>query len=124
MRPSLPWIIAVLTACVIVVSIAQARDPDGRYADSPNRDWYLNAELTEAAQKRLGFKSCCAHSDVVKTRFRPTKDGSDGWEYLDGARWVRVPDDIIHSSPAPGGEPVMFAISGQPTCFFPPQGGI
>jgi hypothetical protein len=120
------WIIAVLAASIFAIAAAQAEwKPEYAQADPAVRDWYLSAELTEAAQKRFPFKSCCAHSDVVKTRFRPTMSGDDGWEYLDGNQWRRVPDDIIHwDKTAPSGDPVMFAINGQPVCFFPPQGGI
>jgi hypothetical protein len=42
--------------------------------------WYRNARLTEEAQKRFGFKSCCAHADVVKTSFRVDKASQgDAW---------------------------------------------
>lgn len=124
----------VKSACALIIvcinsgyslNLAIARDPDGRYANSPNKDWYNNAETTLRSRARLGFVSCCAHSDVVKTRFRVAKDGGDGWEYWDGDTWREVPPDIIHhDKSAPGGEPVMFAISGRPTCFFKPSGGI
>lgn len=123
----MPSKLLVTAALVAAFSFpAHARDPEGQYANSPNHDWYQNAELTEAAQKRLGFKSCCAHSDVVRTRFRPSANGDDGWEYVDAkGQWQRVPDDIIHEDTfAPGGQPIMFAIGGLPTCFFKPQGGI
>ena len=104
---------------------AHARDPDGRYINSPHRDWYQTRELTEAAQKRFGFKSCCAHSDVVITKFRPTASGDDGWEYVDATgHWARVPDDIIHHGEGtPPGEPVLFAVGGRPTCFYPGTAG-
>jgi hypothetical protein len=118
--------IATAACALLVANPAHARDPDGRYANSPNRDWYQTRELTPAAQKRFSFKSCCSHSDVVRTKFRPLPDGGDGWEFVDGAgRWVRVPDDIIHwGADTPTGEPVMFAVGGKPTCFFPGKGGI
>lgn len=86
-----------------------------------------HAELTPAAQKRLLFKSCCAHSDVVKTRFRVSRvDGSDQWEWLHDGKWELIPADIIHTGErAPDGQPTLFAIgSSLPTCFFPGDGGI
>jgi len=122
------WLLIGLTVVALFLvamnKAARSADLDGRYANAPDRDWYLHAELTEAAQKRFGFKSCCAHSDVVKTRFRPAL-AADGWDYLDGTRWRQVPPDIIHHDKfAPAGEPVMFAVHGNPTCFFPPRGGL
>lgn len=114
-------------AMLCVLSPAVARD-DGRYAnaDPAIREWYRTRELTPEAQKRFGFKSCCDHSDRIKTQFRVNRrDGGDEWYWLDSGRWSRVPPDIIHwNSPPPGGEAVLFAIGGRPTCFFPPLGGI
>lgn len=97
------------------------------YASQPQevRDWYESRELTAAARDRFHFKSCCAHSDVVKTKFKVGGAGNDQWRWLDGDTWHRIPDDIIHwNEHAPGGEPVMFAVGANPVCFFPPDGGI
>jgi len=94
------------------------------YANSPQhvRDWYETRELTEAARKRFHFKSCCAHSDVVKTKFRV--GAADEWWWLDGETWRRIPDDIIHwDQHSPKGEAVLFAVGGHPVCFFPPESG-
>jgi hypothetical protein len=97
------------------------------YADaSPAvRDWYEHAQLTPAAAKRLGFQSCCAHADVVKTQFRVNRaNGGDQWWWLDGATWKRVPDDIIHwGESAPDGQPTLFAVGETPTCFYPGNNG-
>src|SRR5690349_22945129 len=103
---------------------AQAHD-DGRYANSPYRDWYKNAELTTATQQRFPFKKCCDHADVVRTRFSVSRiDGHDEWSWLDGATWRRVPDDVIHwGVSAPGGRPTLFVYSGKETCFFPGESG-
>lgn len=118
-----PLAVILLCSC----GLAHARDLDGRYAQAPYSEWYLRAETTLRSRDRIGFVSCCAHSDVVKTRFRPTKTGDDGWEYIDASgEWARVPDDIIHidGQTSPTGEPVLFALNGRPVCFFIPQGGL
>jgi hypothetical protein len=97
------------------------------YAQLPQatQDWYSSRELTEAAQLRFHFKSCCAHSDTVSTQFRVNKTtGTDEWFWLNGGKWKRIPDDIIHwDQHAPDGQAVMFAIGDEPTCFFPPDAG-
>lgn len=120
-----------LSATLLAASSSVAKwKPE--YAQLPPdvRDWYEKAELTPAAQKRFGFKSCCAHSDVVKTQFRVNKaDGVkypvDEWWWLNGSVYERVPDDIIWwDKTAPSGLPTLFAVQGKPTCFFPPEGGI
>jgi hypothetical protein len=41
------------------------------------RDWYANAELTDADKQRLHRKKCYDHADVVKTRFRVNKSNGD-----------------------------------------------
>lgn len=114
-----------LASALMLCAPAIARD-NGQYAnvDPAIRHWYETRTLTPAAQQRFGYKSCCAHADVVKTRFR-TLGRADQWEWeLDG-RFEPVPADIIHwDQHAPSGEPVLFAIGGRPVCFFPPAGGI
>jgi uncharacterized membrane protein YbaN (DUF454 family) len=100
--------------------------PEYAAVDPAVRNWYETRELTPAAQQRFAFKSCCAHSDVVKTKFKVAKSsGVDEWWWLDGGTWKRIPDDVIHwDEHAPSGEPVMFAVGSEPTCFYPPDGGL
>jgi hypothetical protein len=96
------------------------------YAALPQkvRDWYKTRELTPAARLRLGFKSCCDNSDVVKTQFKVGGAGNDEWYWLDGNTWRRVPSDVIHwDERAPNGEAVLFSLGSRPTCFFPPGSG-
>jgi len=69
------------------------------YADAAPevQAWYREAQLTDAAQQRFGFKNCCAHSDVVKTEFRVDKaDSGDEWFWLNNGQWNLIPGDIIH----------------------------
>ena len=98
------------------------------YANQPRevQEWYQNAELTKQAQSRFPFKKCCDHSDVVKTRFNVNKTTTgDEWYWLDGEKWRRIPDDIIHwQEHAPNGRPTLFVYDGKETCFFPGDGGI
>ena len=101
------------------------------YASLPQevQDWYRNAELTEAAQKRLGFSKCCAQSEVVKTRFHVNKkNGADEWFYLTPkGEWKRIPPDIIHwGEGAPSGQPTLFVLpqTQTETCFYPGKEGI
>jgi hypothetical protein len=132
------WLFLKLTAllvigyCLLAVffpALVEARwKPE--YAALPQevRDWFATRELTPAAQQRFHFKSCCAQSDVVQAKFAVSKlNGADEWFYqLAGeAAWKRVPPDIVHPDEhAPSGEAVLFVFMGEPTCFFPPQGGI
>lgn len=119
-------IFRIVFVLALMTTAAQARWK-AEYAQAPQatRDWYQSRELTEAAQLRFHFKSCCAHSDVVKTKFKVGGAGSDEWWWLNGETWSRIPSDIIHwDQHSPNGEAVLFAVGGNPVCFFPPDGGI
>jgi hypothetical protein len=119
-------IIGMAAALLVYAVAAMARD-NGQYAnvDPAVREWYRTRQLTPEAQKRIPFKSCCDAADVVRTKFRVGEAGADVWEWLNGDKWQRIPDDIIHRDEfSPGGEAVLFAVGGQPVCFFLPQGGI
>jgi hypothetical protein len=95
-------------------------------------DWFASAQTTDAAYARLGWRNCCDHSDRFKTRFRSERDG-EAWFYEQDGAWKRIPDDVIHREPDPSmpaqlkNEGVLFIyppVSGQPTCFWPPEGGV
>lgn len=134
MRRTIDWPLALLavTALVAIFIAMMCRashaewKPEYAQASPEVRDWYRNAELTEAAQGRFPFKKCCDHADVVRTQFRvETSNGSDAWFYLDGETWKAIPSDIIHwGESAPDGQPTLFVYSGRETCFFPGRGGI
>lgn len=120
-------LLATAMLCLLVVAPARATwKPEYADADPAVRDWYRNAELTPAAAARLHFKSCCAHSDVVHTRFQVNKtDHGDEWQWLVDGQWRTIPPDIIHwGESAPDGQATLFAIGDLPTCFWPPDGGI
>lgn len=117
----------VLMAFVTVANQADATwKPEYANALPDVQDWYRNAQLTDAAQKRFGFKSCCAHSDVVKTTFRVDKaTNGDAWYWLNAGEWTPIPSDIVHwGESAPDRQPTLFAIGSLPTCFFPGDGGL
>ena len=124
---SLLFLTVLSSALVLAVCAAHATwKPE--YANYPLevQEWYRNAELTEAAQRRFKFKSCCAHSDVVKTSFRVYKGtGGDEWYWLKDGEWVQIPSDVIHwGESAPDRQPTLFAVAGSPTCFYPGEGGL
>jgi hypothetical protein len=93
--------------------------------------WFERQTLTSATMKRLnvGWNSCCLGSEVVKTKFRVDKTSNgDEWYYLkEDNTWKRVPDDTIHwGQHGPGGQATLFVyfMTGEETCFYPPQEGI
>lgn len=92
--------------------------------------WYREAELTPEAQKRIGYKGCCEHADVVEAKFNSLRvEGKlrEEWFYqLEGSlEWKRIPDDIIWwGVAAPYGQATLFVYGNKETCFYPPSGGI
>lgn len=127
--------LALLAALLLAPAQAEWKP---EYAAQPFevQQWYATRTMTEETRARLGvsWRSCCKHSDVVKTKFFVDKQsGGDVWFWWDadrsaengGAGWRRVPDDTIHwGEHAPSGEPTLFAYQGIETCFFPGNGGI
>lgn len=118
--------VVFVAAIAVWCSSASARwKPEYAQLPQATRDWYRDAELTEAAKKRFNFTKCCDQSDVVKTKFKVGGTGGDQWWWLNDNKWQRIPDDVIHwGVSAPGGLPTLFVLGGQPTCFFPGEGGL
>ena len=130
-----PAIAAVAALLASAVSYSQASatwSPD--YANAPPEyiAWFNNAQTTSEARARLGWQKCCDHSDRFKTKFLAGKT-SDEWYFEQDGEWKRIPPDVIHQESDPTmpqqlkTEGVLFIfppVSGQPTCFWPPEGGI
>jgi len=121
----------ILPAALVMVcalGTAHARDDDGRYANSPNKQWFESLEIPDAARQRMGilYKSCCDRGDLVHTKFRVGIHGEDVWEYQDGDGWKVIPADIILDQPSLDSEPRLFKRigTGEPLCFVKPNGGI
>lgn len=117
-----------IVAMSLLTTQSLADDPAGRWTGSPNAAWYKNAQMTDAAKKRLGYQwtSCCEHSDVFRTAFWVNKDnGDDEWWYqLPNGSWKLIPNDIIHWGEfAPDGRPTLFIYQGVETCFYVGEDG-
>lgn len=103
--------------------------PDYATASEAEKRWFQNAQTTPEAFNRLGWHSCCSHSDRYVTSFRPSKDG-EHWYYqrVDNS-WGEIPDDIIHWENDPKmpeqlrreGVLFIYQSSGALTCFWPPE---
>lgn len=116
--------------------------PEYDKASDAIKEWFHNAETTPEAYTFLGYSKCCEHSERFKTKFTVSKEnGKEEWRYLgaDGT-WKIIPSYVIHSEgivPPKGHEDdpdfkqletegVLFiypAVSGRPTCFWPPETG-
>jgi hypothetical protein len=120
------WIslFALLVATAMVTSPVVGRDLDGRYKDSPLRDWF------EHLASRKGL--CCSFADgyvVADADWQTTTDGrhyrvrvplSIGGTDMD---WVDVPDEAVITEPNRMGRTMVWPLYGKGNvsirCFMP-----
>ncbi len=111
---------AVMTLCVAVLVAssyrhAGARDPDGRYTDSPLKSWF------DSLRSNRG--PCCSVADGVAVA-DPDWDSKDGHYRvrLEG-EWIVVPDDAVITEPNRYGRTMVWPIKGSLgisiRCFMP-----
>ncbi|MGY3535105.1 hypothetical protein [Bradyrhizobium sp. USDA 4452] len=109
---SLGLMMLVLAAAV---QIARARDPDGRYANSPLKEWFDGL--------RSGKGPCCSDADgsAVSDVDWESKDGHYRVR-LDGV-WVDVPDEAVVTEPNRVGRAMVWPIKSYMgvtiRCFMP-----
>ncbi|MGF6309971.1 hypothetical protein ABIB82_007323 [Bradyrhizobium sp. i1.8.4] len=95
--------------------IAQARDPDGRYANSPLKEWFDSL--------RSGKGPCCSDADgsAVSDVDWESKDGHYRVR-LDGT-WIDVPDEAVVTEPNRAGRAMVWPIKSYMgvtiRCFMP-----
>ena len=106
--------LAVLLS-IISAQLVHARDPDGRYANSPLKQWFDSL--------RSGKGPCCSDADGSAV--------SDvDWESRDGhyrvrveGAWVDVPDEAVITEPNRVGRTMVWPIRGYGgltiRCFMP-----
>ncbi len=111
-----------------------ARNLNHEWDNSPNRAWYAEQRLTEAAKTRLGFVSCCSDGDEFPTQFKVVEDGTkygqNRYFYYKDGQWLIVPEDIIKVGETPDGAPHIWLFpydnradvpKGTPVCFVIPD---
>jgi hypothetical protein len=110
----LRWGLVALLS-VISVHLGHARDPDGRYANSPLKQWFDSL--------RSGKGPCCSDADGSAV--------SDvDWESKDGhyrvrleGEWVDVPEEAVITEPNRVGRTMVWPIHGYMgmtiRCFMP-----
>ncbi|WP_454627226.1 hypothetical protein [Bradyrhizobium cenepequi] len=100
---------------VAAVSLGHARDPDGRYANSPLKQWFDSL--------KSGKGPCCSDADG-------TAVSDVDWESKDGhyrvridGEWFDVPEDAVITEPNRYGRTMVWPIRGylglQIRCFMP-----
>lgn len=114
MRVFLPLGLVALVS-IAAAQLAQARDPDGRYANSPLKEWFDGL--------RSGKGPCCSDADgsAVSDVDWESKDGHYRVR-LDGA-WIDVPDEAVVTEPNRVGRAMVWPIKSYMgvtiRCFMP-----
>ena len=113
-KAPLRWGVVVLLSAMSV-PVVHARDPDGRYANSPLKQWFDSL--------RSGKGPCCSDADGSAV--------SDvDWESKDGhyrvrleGEWIDVPEEAVITEPNRVGRTMVWPIHGYMgvtiRCFMP-----
>jgi hypothetical protein len=112
----LSWVVPLALALTAVSSgLGQARDPDGRYANSPLKQWFDSL--------RSGKGPCCSDADgaAVADVDWESKNGHCRVR-LDGD-WIDVPDEAVITEPNRVGRTMVWPMRGylglSIRCFMP-----
>jgi hypothetical protein len=85
---------------IFAISVASARDPDGRYAANPLHDWFQNLKSEKGP--------CCADADgaLVQDADWESKDGH--YRVRINGTWVDVPDEAVIKEPNRDGRTIVW----------------
>jgi len=117
---SLYLILLIPVFLTLIYGRVYGRDLDGRYANSPNHDWFLSLHSKKGAP-------CCADADGIRV-LDPDWDSKDGhYRVRLENKWYDVPPDAVLDQPNVVGPTMVWRsyINGQPNiiCFLPGAGG-
>lgn len=105
----------VILMLLLGVHFARARDVDGRYANSPNKEWF------EGLHSKSGAWCCNEADGEVDPTWR--REG-DHYQVMIRGNWMDVPDDAIITAPNLIGKAVVWPIYAHSSvqsirCFMP-----
>jgi hypothetical protein len=106
--------LAVLLS-VAAAHLAQARDPDGRYANSPLKQWFDSL--------KSGKGPCCSDADGTAVSDVDWESGNGHYRVRIDGEWVEVPDEAVVTEPNRVGRTMVWPIRGYLgltiRCFMP-----
>lgn len=115
-----PWIgVTVPGLAVLMLSLAaypgHARDPDGRYAGSPLKEWFDSL--------KSGKGPCCSDADGTAVSDVDWESGNGHYRVRIEGDWVDVPDEAVITEPNRVGRTMVWPIRGYGgltiRCFMP-----
>jgi len=100
---------------VATVHVAQARDPDGRYANSPLKQWFDGL--------RSGKGPCCSDADGTAVSDVDWESKNGHYRVRLDNQWIDVPDDAVITEPNRAGRAMVWPIRSYMgitiRCFMP-----
>jgi hypothetical protein len=106
--------LAVLLS-VTVANVGHARDPDGRYADSPLKQWFDSL--------KSGKGPCCSDADGTAISDADWESSAGHYRVRIEDAWVEVPDEAVITEPNRVGRTMVWPIRGYGgvtiRCFMP-----
>ena len=104
----------VIAACLFALPAA-ARDPDGRYANSPLKDWFDNL--------RSGKGPCCSDADGSALSDVDWQSRDGRYSVRLGGIWIDVPDEAVLLVPNLSGRTMVWPMFNDGVmvirCFIP-----
>jgi hypothetical protein len=106
--------LAVLLS-VAAAQLAQARDPDGRYANSPLKPWFDSL--------KSGKGPCCSDADGTAISDADWESSNGHYRVRIEGEWVDVPEESVITEPNRVGRTMVWPIRGYLgltiRCFMP-----
>jgi hypothetical protein len=100
---------------VAAAHLAQARDPDGRYANLPLKQWFDSL--------KSGKGPCCSDADGTAVSDVDWESSNGHYRVRLEGEWVEVPDDAVITEPNRVGRTMVWPIRGYGgltiRCFMP-----
>jgi hypothetical protein len=115
-RAGMPLRIALAAILSVAAAYpAQARDPDGRYANSPLKQWFDSL--------KSGKGPCCSDADGTAVSDVDWESSNGHYRVRIEGEWVEVPDDAVITEPNRVGRTMVWPIRGYGgltiRCFMP-----
>ena len=105
----------VVLLSVAAVKVGHARDSDGRYANSPLKQWFDSL--------RSGKGPCCSDADGSAVSDVDWESSSGHYRVRIEGEWIDVPDDAVITEPNRVGRTMVWPIRGYSgltiRCFMP-----
>ena len=106
-------LVAILS--VTAVHLAHARDPDGRYANSPLKQWFDSL--------KSGKGPCCSDADGTAVSDVDWESSNGHYRVRLEGEWVEVPDEAVITEPNRVGRTMVWPLRGylgvSIRCFMP-----